>query len=55
MDTINPSYVAIIGDIIDSKNIEHRQEIQTKLLNTLYRTPMIGKCNMQMYKASFPG
>lgn len=37
MNTINPSYVAIIGDIIDSKNIEHRQEIQTKLLNTLDR------------------
>lgn len=37
MNTINPCYVAIIGDIIDSKNIEHRQEIQTKLLNTLDR------------------
>lgn len=37
MDTINPSYVATIGDIIDSKNIEYRQEIQTKLLNTLDR------------------
>lgn len=29
MNAINPSYVAIIGDIIDSKNIDHRQEIQT--------------------------
>lgn len=37
MDIINPSYVATIGDIIDSKNIEHRQEVQTNLLNTLDR------------------
>ncbi|MGJ0961539.1 SatD family protein [Faecalicoccus pleomorphus] len=45
MNTINPSYVAIIGDIIDSKNIEHRQEIQTKLLNTL------NKSNSKYYKS----
>ena len=37
MDTINPCYIAIIGDLIDSKNIEHRQEVQTNLLNTLDR------------------
>lgn len=37
MDTINPCYIAIIGDLIDSKNIEHRQEVQTHLLNTLDR------------------
>lgn len=37
MDTINPCYIAIIGDIIDFKNIEHRQEVQTNLLNTLDR------------------
>lgn len=37
MDTTNPCYIAIIGDLIDSKNIEHRQEVQTNLLNTLDR------------------